>query len=189
MAPTAAATSASGALVPVHPEAVPGRPDQVRWVLPGDTLCFVGPVGAAPGALGRLLADGVVGSVYAEPAALLVTLGPSATWAGDGAEVRRALHDALARPEAWRPGAGAVRCSGDEALADAARCVLDGAAGAFVRSHGGTVELVGARDGVVSVRMGGSCRGCPAMAFTLGARLETALRAAYPSLKELRAVA
>lgn len=50
---------------------------------------------------------------------------------------------------------------------------------------GGSIE---ANDGIVRGRLSGACRGCSAVAFTVGTHLERALRAAYPALKELRAV-
>ncbi|MET0341743.1 MAG: NifU family protein [Polyangiales bacterium] len=41
---------------------------------------------------------------------------------------------------------------------------------------GGTVELVGVRDGVVQLRFGGTYRGCPSVAFTVSGFVAPALR-------------
>ena len=50
----------------------------------------------------------------------------------------------------------------------------------FLRSHGGEVELVGITDGVVRLRMKGSCQGCPSSSETLRNRIEEAIVAAAP---------
>ena len=51
----------------------------------------------------------------------------------------------------------------------------------YLGSHGGDVELVGVtEDGVVRLRMLGSCDGCPSSSVTLTLAVETAIRAAAP---------
>jgi Fe-S cluster biogenesis protein NfuA/nitrite reductase/ring-hydroxylating ferredoxin subunit len=55
----------------------------------------------------------------------------------------------------------------------------------YIESHGGSVELLGVDEGVVKLRMSGSCAGCAASAMTLKRGIETALRAHYPSFKEV----
>ncbi|MFK4144872.1 NifU family protein [Streptomyces sp. NPDC004065] len=79
------------------------------------------------------------------------------------------------------------RDTDDALLHAAAQEVLAGPAGDFARSHGGSIELVGVRDGVVTVRLGGACHGCPASWFTLHQRLERRLRRLHPGLREVRA--
>uniref|UniRef100_UPI0025E8734A NifU family protein n=1 Tax=Nocardioides sp. TaxID=35761 RepID=UPI0025E8734A len=70
----------------------------------------------------------------------------------------------------------------DVQLADAVRRLLAGDVGDYVRSHGGAIELVHVRHGVVTVAMRGACHGCPASAFTLRARFERRLREECPAL-------
>jgi Fe-S cluster biogenesis protein NfuA/nitrite reductase/ring-hydroxylating ferredoxin subunit len=55
----------------------------------------------------------------------------------------------------------------------------------YIHSHGGEVELLEVTDGVVRVRMSGSCSGCAASAMTLRRGIEYALRARYPAFKEV----
>jgi Fe-S cluster biogenesis protein NfuA/nitrite reductase/ring-hydroxylating ferredoxin subunit len=55
----------------------------------------------------------------------------------------------------------------------------------YIHSHGGEVELVSVDDGVVRVRMSGSCQGCAASAMTLRRGIEEALRAGYPGFREV----
>ena len=56
----------------------------------------------------------------------------------------------------------------------------------YIHSHGGQVELLGVSDGVVELRMSGSCAGCAASAMTLKRGIEEALRQHYPGFKEVR---
>ncbi len=46
----------------------------------------------------------------------------------------------------------------------------------YVHSHGGEIEVLGAVDGVVRLRMHGSCNGCTAADQTVASRIEVALR-------------
>jgi Fe-S cluster biogenesis protein NfuA/nitrite reductase/ring-hydroxylating ferredoxin subunit len=53
----------------------------------------------------------------------------------------------------------------------------------YLGSHGGDVELLGVTDdGVVSLRMLGSCDGCPSSSITLTLAVETAIQAAVPEV-------
>jgi Fe-S cluster biogenesis protein NfuA/nitrite reductase/ring-hydroxylating ferredoxin subunit len=45
----------------------------------------------------------------------------------------------------------------------------------YLKSHKGNVELVAVRDGVVHLRMAGSCHGCPSSAMTLKLAIEEAI--------------
>jgi Fe-S cluster biogenesis protein NfuA len=55
----------------------------------------------------------------------------------------------------------------------------------FVESHGGTIALESIRDGVVTVRMLGSCDGCPSSSATLTGGVEEALRRHWPNFRRL----
>ena len=46
----------------------------------------------------------------------------------------------------------------------------------YVHSHGGEIEVVGVTDGVVALRMHGSCNGCTAADETVAGRIEVVLR-------------
>jgi Fe-S cluster biogenesis protein NfuA len=49
-------------------------------------------------------------------------------------------------------------------------------------THGGDVELLGVDEGVVRLRMTGSCHGCPSSAATLRQTIETAIYDAAPDV-------
>jgi Fe-S cluster biogenesis protein NfuA/nitrite reductase/ring-hydroxylating ferredoxin subunit len=55
----------------------------------------------------------------------------------------------------------------------------------YIHSHGGHVELIGLSEGVVELRMSGSCAGCAASAMTLKRGIEEALRKHYPGFREV----
>ena len=95
--------------LPVHPEQMGGDAALLRWRVPADAVPFLGDVTAAPGALGRLLADGTLAAVTLEPGAVLIRAGDRTTWRHLGGPVRTALLEALATPDGWR---GRVRITG-----------------------------------------------------------------------------
>ncbi|MDQ0834309.1 Fe-S cluster biogenesis protein NfuA [Streptomyces achromogenes] len=97
--------------------------------------------------------------------------------APEGARARSTLHAALDTPAGWITAAGTASCDDDAQLYRVAREVLAGEVGDFARSHGGSIELLDVRDGIVTVRLGGTCHGCPASWFTLHQRLERAATA------------
>ena len=55
----------------------------------------------------------------------------------------------------------------------------------YMESHGGDVELLSLEDGVATIRMQGSCDGCPASSSTLELAIKSALDEAAPDLTAL----
>jgi len=55
----------------------------------------------------------------------------------------------------------------------------------YLGSHGGDVELLGVADGVVQLRMLGSCDGCPSSSVTLKLAVEGAIEAAAPEISTI----
>ena len=56
----------------------------------------------------------------------------------------------------------------------------------YLASHGGDVELLGVEDGVVRLRLEGSCNGCPSSAMTLKLAIEEAIARAAPDVERDR---
>jgi Fe-S cluster biogenesis protein NfuA len=52
----------------------------------------------------------------------------------------------------------------------------------YIHSHGGNVELVGTEDGIVRLRLQGSCKGCPSSAMTLKQTIEEAIHEKAPDI-------
>lgn len=57
----------------------------------------------------------------------------------------------------------------------------------YLRSHGGEVALLGVRDGVVRLRLQGTCSGCPASRTTLELAVDEAIRKAVPEVEAIEA--
>ena len=55
----------------------------------------------------------------------------------------------------------------------------------LMRSHGGDVELVGVAEGVVRLRLVGSCNGCPSSTLTLKLAIEQAIYEAAPEVTKI----
>ncbi|MGH3666362.1 MAG: NifU family protein [Egibacteraceae bacterium] len=92
-----------------------------------------------------------------------------------------ALADAREDPAvAWLLDAYAVGVD-QQAAADAALESIR----PYITSHGGAVEVLAVRDGVVRVRMSGACSGCTASAVTLQEGIEEALREGFPGFAGL----
>lgn len=171
--------------VPMHPEVVDGQSDTVRWMLPPGSVPFAGPVRGAPGALGRLMTEGVIRTIVCESCAVLIRLGEGERWGDRLSMVRDALATAIAAP-GWVPEDDDQRDC-DALLAAAVHEVLAGEAGDYVRSHGGAVTVASATDGRVEVTFEGTCGHCPATSITLHDRLETEVRRKYPALQAITA--
>lgn len=186
----------------LHPEATP-EPDVVRW-RHAHASCTVprGRLVTWP----QALTDAGVCDIVAEDDALVMRLAPGQSWTRSGAGVRAALMEALtdagsrfvAQPMAGpgvaeRAEAGAVLASQpgrppqDDLIAVQAAQVVDAVAQEVAHSHGGDIELLDVRGGVVTVRLRGACDGCPAAAMTLHRRIETELRARVEGVREVRA--
>jgi len=57
-----------------------------------------------------------------------------------------------------------------------------------LKADGGDVELVGVKDGVVSVRLTGACGGCPMSTMTLKMGIERLLKQKLPEVKQVVSV-
>ena len=59
----------------------------------------------------------------------------------------------------------------------------------MLRSDGGNIQIVNiSEDGVVSVKLQGSCRGCPLAQMTLKMSIEKRLKDEIPEVKSVKAV-
>jgi Fe/S biogenesis protein NfuA len=70
-------------------------------------------------------------------------------------------------------------------VARAVQEVLDRQINPGVGSHGGMVTLIDVKDGTAFLRFGGGCQGCAAVDVTLKQGVETAIRAAVPSISAI----
>lgn len=161
---------------PIHPQAVPGESQAVRWVVATGDLP-VGEVRHAPGTLGPLLEYGVITRMLLEADGVWTWLAPDHTWLDHGPRIREAITSALDL-DGWDIEPGSA-----DLLGFIARDVLEVELAAYIASHGGRITVVGHDDESVLVDFGGACDGCPASGQTLHQRIETAIRARYPRLR------
>lgn len=56
----------------------------------------------------------------------------------------------------------------------------------YVHSHGGEMEVLSVDDGVVTLKLMGSCDGCPSSSATLTQGVESILKDRWPGFRELR---
>jgi len=73
------------------------------------------------------------------------------------------------------------------ALEDRVQAALDSVR-PYLESHEGGVEIAGIEDGVVLLRLEGSCDGCPSSAATVKLAVEKAILARIPEIHEVRAL-
>lgn len=59
---------------------------------------------------------------------------------------------------------------------------------AALRAEGGDVKLVGIEDGIVKVKLQGSCAGCPFSQMTIKNFIEKELKKSVPGVKGVEAV-
>ena len=57
----------------------------------------------------------------------------------------------------------------------------------YLDSHGGGVQLVAVEEGVVRLRLQGSCEGCPSSTMTLKLAIEDAIRKVAPEVEDIEA--
>lgn len=149
--------------VPLHPERVDGSDRELRWVIPAGTLPFVGQPVRMPAVVQALVDDGTIEAVTVEPVAIRTRLGVDRSWRVEGPRVRTALQSGAAAVQEW---AAVEDSGGDAVLRMAVHDVIEGEVGAYIRSHGGALELLDVHDGVVEVRFDGACAHCPASEIT-----------------------
>jgi len=68
------------------------------------------------------------------------------------------------------------------------KALLENVSAYIEQYHGGWVELVSFEDGVLKVRMGGACEGCPLTETTLRGWVEGTVRQFFPDIADVKAV-
>jgi Fe-S cluster biogenesis protein NfuA len=81
----------------------------------------------------------------------------------------------------------AAPVSEDAALKERVEAVLDTLRPA-IAMDGGAVELLGIKDQVATVRLVGSCAGCPMSMMTLKRGIEQRIKAAVPEIVRVEAI-
>ena len=167
--------------LPIHPEAVPGDPQAVRWVVPTGSVP-VGEVRGAPGSFGSMLEYGVISRALVEADGVWTWIPSDQAWSRVGSKVRDALVASLG-DEGWDVETGSA-----DLLRYSSRDVVEHQLAAYIASHGGQIQVADNDAETVEVDFGGACEDCPAAGQTLHHRIETAIRARYPRLRTVKRV-
>jgi len=74
---------------------------------------------------------------------------------------------------------------GEDEIREKVQSVLDREINPSVAAHGGVIDLLGVKQNVVYIKMGGGCQGCGMADVTLKQGVERAIRAAIPEVGEI----
>ncbi|MDO5081258.1 NifU family protein [Buchananella hordeovulneris] len=166
--------------VAFHPESG-RRAAEIVWVVTAGPLPLAADLADDP-ALAALRTGGQLAAVQVEASQVTTVAAPAHSWATLAPLVRAALTEALTRAGQGPELAAARR----RALLRETEALLAGELGDYLRSHGGQATLRQAGEDWIEVELTGTCRNCPASAFTLRGRLERQLQARCPWLKNVR---
>lgn len=174
----------------MHAERTP-NPDSIKWVLgrpivaPGAAAHFDRAPEAAVSPLAACLfaIEGVVG-VFLASNFVTVTRRADVEWTDLAQPVVDALKACLADGgEALGPAYEPAQAADEGALIARIRSVLDEEVRPAVAMDGGDITFVAFREGIVELRMRGSCSGCPSSAATLKHGIEARLRERIPEVQ------
>jgi len=73
-------------------------------------------------------------------------------------------------------------------MMDKVKEVIDKRINPALAMDGGNVELIAVEDGVVKIKMGGGCAGCPMRQLTLANFIQKAIQEEIPEVKEVVSV-
>ena len=175
---------------------LPGCP-----VTGGEPLDFPGPEGAERSPLAqRLFAEDGVAAVFLGHDFITVTRREGKSWAVLKPAVVGAIMDhfltgraVLAESETGgcAPACGCGHdghAESDDEIVLQIKDLLDQRVRPAVAQDGGDITFVSFEDGVVYLRLRGSCSGCPSSVMTLKSGIENLLRHFIPEVQEVRAV-
>jgi Fe-S cluster biogenesis protein NfuA len=131
--------------------------------------------------LTALVDEGVLERIETGPGEARTWLAENRSWAVDGPRVRSALFDALSLLDNYTD-------LSDDELRQRIEEVLHRDVAPIAGSHGGAVEVESVRDGVLTVTLTGTCRGCALSGRTIGDLVTRAVQARYPQIREVRAM-
>ena len=162
----------------IDPREVPGDPLALRWVVRTGTQDVVGEVVTAPGPLGALLEDRVVSLALLETEGIWIWLAPGNAWADHVDEVREAIVESL-ELDGWQ-----IRDDSADLLRLIANDVIENDLADIIRDADTTVEVVENDARWLLLDLGQLDSRDPAASTELQQRIETAIRARCPSLRE-----
>lgn len=179
----------------MHAERTP-NPNSIKWVLgrpvaePGVTAHFDAVPGedVSPLAARLFEVDGVT-VVFLASNFVTVTKRAEVEWSDLAQPIVDALREVLGDGgAALGPAFVAPPGASEDEIVARIRRVLDEEVRPAVAMDGGDVEFAGFREGVVEVRLQGSCSGCPSSSATLEHGIEARLRELVPEVQRVVAL-
>lgn len=158
---------------PIHPQAVRGEPQAVRWVVRTGVGQLVGEVQAAPGKLGAFMDDGIITRALLETEGVWTWLATGQRWTDWGHKVREAIADALEH-DGWQIDAGSA-----DLLGYVARDVVEG----DFAGQGKTIQVVENDAHWVMLDLDEAAGETDLEVLERQQRVEAAIRVRYPLLQ------
>ncbi|MCS6790685.1 MAG: NifU family protein [Bacteroidia bacterium] len=175
----------------IYTEITP-NPNSLKFVLPPDTpaldrgmLEFTQADETAPTLVQALWKVPGVQSLFFTRAFITVTKAPEAHWQEIIPAVKEILAKYLPKGPLSNPNYTPAETASE--IEAQIQQVLEEYIRPGIAMDGGDVELVGYDDGVVKLRLRGSCSGCPSSLFTLKAGIEALLTRLIPEVKSVEA--
>ena len=174
--------------VRLHAEST-ADPRVVRWVVPAECVRSVGRVicddadADVPAAVLQALATGDLTRVCLTATSMECEIADPSRWLHLAPLINEALFTYLTSGHVL----ACQRSDADDAaLANAVAELVAGDVTDYATSHGGTISLVDVRNGVVTLRLSGACRGCPAAQSTITAGIAAKLNPNLPPVAGFR---
>lgn len=176
----------------IYTEITP-NPDSLKFVLPPEnpaidrgTWELNGPTPDDPPLVRELWAIEGVRGLFFTRAFVTVTRSPEANWHTLIPAVKEVLRRHLANGPVSNPTAPEAPPT-DTGIEAQIQSVLEEYIRPGIAMDGGDVEFLGFSEGVVRLRLRGSCSGCPSSTFTLKAGIEALITRLVPEVKAVEA--
>ena len=157
-----------------------------RPVHAGSAVYFSGPLRAKGSPLPEKLFNlGDVTAVLVSGSAVRVTRSTAEDWKSAAGPIAGVIREVLRSGVPAVSAEAAARKAPDEEIRSQVEALLVSQINPAVASHGGSVALMGVKEGVVVLRLGGGCQGCGMANATLRQGIETTLREEIPDIVDI----
>ncbi|RMF48967.1 MAG: NifU family protein [Bacteroidetes bacterium] len=177
----------------IYTEVTP-NPQSIKFVVPAETPLLdrgtweaTQPSPTDPPLLQALWAIPGVKALFLTRAFLTVTKSEEAPWHTLIPQVKEVLRQHLPNGPLANPHASSQPTT-SEGLEKQIQAILEEYVRPGIAMDGGDVEFVGYAEGVVRLRLQGSCSGCPSSLYTLKAGIEALLTRLIPEVHTVEAV-
>lgn len=147
---------------------------------------FSGPLRAKGSPLAEKLFNlGDVTAVLVSGAVIRVTRSSGEDWKAAAGPIAGIIREVLRSGVPAVSGEALARRMSDTDMREKVEKLFETQINPAVASHGGSVTLLGVKDSVVYLKMGGGCQGCGMASATLKQGIETTLRQEIPEIVDI----